>query len=130
MVRAIIVIAAAVFANVVILVLARSLFNAPATFSPFFYSAVIELTAAGVAGAVVVYVIMSFIPFFKNLRRDFTIVSIIALILSYIPDFTLPFSSDHDNIGATWPIVGVLLIMHTVAALIAVYGLVKKPSQQ
>ncbi|MDE2037933.1 MAG: hypothetical protein KGI69_01760 [Patescibacteria group bacterium] len=113
---------AAVIANVIVLGLARAAFPAPAAFSPYFYSSVIELTAAGVVAAAAVYVVMGLIFRKRDRNKDFVWVSFVALVLSFVPDILLPFSSDADNQGATWPIVGVLMLLHVIPAVMVIWG--------
>ncbi|MDE2188228.1 MAG: hypothetical protein KGJ35_00660 [Patescibacteria group bacterium] len=118
----------AVIANVIALVIYRAILPAPATFSPFWYSSVIELTAAGVVAAGIVYYAMALIWRGKlpsrNVNRDYAWLSIILLVLSFVPDLLLPFSTDADNAGATWPVVAALMIMHVIPAVIAIVGFV------
>ena len=113
---------ASVAANVIVLAIARMIFNAPATFSPFFYGSVIELTAAGVIAAAAVYVCMGLIFKKRDRNKDFIWVSIVALVLSFIPDILLPFSSDADSAGATWPIVAALMLLHIIPAALVIIG--------
>jgi O-antigen/teichoic acid export membrane protein len=120
--RTIAVVIASVVANAVFLAIIRPMFNAPATFSPFFYGSVIELTAAGVVAAAAVYVVMGLMFPRRDRNRDFVIVAIVALVLSFIPDLTLPFSHARDNQGATWPIVIALMILHVIPALVVIFG--------
>ena len=122
MLRAAYVVIASVVANIVALAIMRMAFNAPATFSPFFYGSVIELTAAGVIAAAAVYVCMGLIFKKRDRNKDFIWVSIVALILSFIPDLLLPFSSDADNAGATWPIVVALMLLHVIPAVFVILG--------
>jgi len=115
-----------VIANVVLLFISRMIFSAPPTFSPFWWSAVIELTAAGVVAAGAVYYAMAYVwrrrlPS-RSVDTDYVRLSIVLLILSFIPDVLMPFSHDADNQGATWPIVAALMVMHLAAAVIAIYG--------
>ena len=111
-----------VLSNVMVLAIARAVFKAPNTFSPFFYGSVIELTAAGVIAAAAVYVCMGLIFKKRDRNKDFIWVSIVALVLSFIPDILLPFSSDADNAGATWPIVAALMLLHVIPAAFVIMG--------
>ena len=109
--------------NLVILIIARLTIAAPDTFGPFMYSPVILLTLIGVIGAALVYVLLK--KYSKNYTRVFKIISYIALLLSLIPDFQLPYSLDADDAGATPLIIMVLIFMHIVTALIVIYYFTK-----
>jgi hypothetical protein len=114
-----------VIANVVLLLIVRPIANAPTTFSPFMYSPVIILTVFGVIGAGIVYLIIKRLwP--TRVNKIFVIVSVIALLLSLIPDLQLPYSQDADNLGATWFIVNMLMLMHVLTAGIVVWLFTKK----
>ena len=123
--RVIYVTIASVVANVVVLVVAKNIFVVPNTFSPFFYSSVIEFTIAGVIGAGAVYVCMGMIFKKRNRNKDFVLISVAVLILSFIPDLLMPFSSDADNQGATWAIVFVLMLQHVIPAILVIFGFTK-----
>ncbi|MDE1975100.1 MAG: hypothetical protein KGI49_01140 [Patescibacteria group bacterium] len=120
--RVILVVVASVVANVIVLAIARPMFNAPDTFSPFFYSSVIELTAAGVIAAAAVFIVMGLVFRKRDRKKDFFWVAIAALIVSFIPDLLMPFSADTDNQGATWPIVAVLMLLHVIPAALVILG--------
>lgn len=113
-----------VLINVAILVIARATTGAPATFGPFMYSPVIILTILGVIGASIVYALIK--KYSQNPSRLFKIVSYVALVLSFIPDIQLPYSTDADNVGVTWVIVALLIVMHIVTALIVIRNFTKK----
>jgi len=121
---------ASVALNAGLLAICRAIFAAPATFSPFFYGAVIMFTAVGVLAAWVVYLAMLWLwakrfPA-RDAVRDFKWVSVVALVVSFIPDIMMPFSTDADNQGATWPIVGALMLMHVIPALLVIFGFKKR----
>ena len=115
----------AVMANIVFIFIVKLFIHPPATFSPFFYSLIGLYTALGVAGAGVVYMIIKKLT--PRYDKVFTWVSIITLILSFIPDvliYTNPGGAD--EIGATITIVIVLMLTHIFAAFIAVKKLTSK----
>ena len=116
-----------VILNVVVLLIVRPIARAPQTFSPFLLDPVIELTFLGVLAAGFVFVgIQRFFP--QSYRKIFTWVAIFALIISFIPDILLPYSTDYDNQGATTFIVIILIIMHILTAGIVLWMFNRKSS--
>ena len=61
----------------------------------------------------------------RNRNKDFVLISVAVLILSFIPDLLMPFSSDADNQGATWAIVFVLMLQHVIPAILVIFGFTK-----
>ncbi len=116
-----------VILNVIVLAIFRPIAQAPQTFSPFWYSPVIEFTFLGVLAAGFVYVAIQRL-FSHNFKKIFIWVAVIALILSFIPDIMLPYSTDYDNQGATAFIVIILILMHTLTAGIVLWMFNKKSS--
>jgi hypothetical protein len=111
--------------NVILLFIVRPMASAPETFSPFHYSSVILFTLFGVLGAALVYIgIKKFFPIIY--KKLFVWVSVITLILSFIPDILMPYSTEADDQGATLFIVIILMIMHVLTAGIVVYMFTKK----
>ena len=107
-----------IIANVILLIISRAFAGAPATFAPFTYTPVIFLTLGGVVAAAVVYLLIK--KFFKNYNKVFIIVSIIALIVSFIPDIQLVHPVDAEDFGATPLIIGILMLMHVIAAVLVI----------
>lgn len=68
-------------------------------------------------GAVLVYAAL--LRFSRNPARTFTIVSVVALILSIIPDFTYIPTVE----GSSNPQIAILILMHFVAAGVIVWML-------
>lgn len=115
----------AVLVNIVFIFIVKLFVHPPATFSPFFYNLISLYTALGVAGAGIVYFITTKIM--KNYNKVFTWIAVITLILSFIPDvqiYTNPGGAD--DIGATIPIVIILMLTHIFAAFISVRKLTSK----
>jgi hypothetical protein len=114
-----------VIVNDILLAIVKPIANAPETFSPFQYDAVSELTFLGVLAAGFVYiVIIRFYP--VAYKKIFIWISVIALLLSFIPDIMLPYSPDADNQGATTFIVIILMIMHALTAGIVIWLFTRK----
>ena len=114
-----------VLANDILLAIVRPIANAPETFSPFKYDAVTELTFLGVLAAGFVYIsIIRFYPI--AYKKIFIWISIVALLLSFIPDIMLPYSPDADNQGATTFIVIILMLMHVLTAGIVIWMFTRK----
>lgn len=105
-----------VIANALIVTIARGLFNVPQEFPPFTVPQFTFLTIAGVVGATIVFAVVG--RFARRPIRAFTWIAVVALILSWIPDFGLlaarPFP------GTTIQSVGTLMFMHVVTAAISV----------
>lgn len=83
-------------------------------FEPLNYASVVVLTALGVLGATVVYWLL--VQWKPNPDRYFVWIAIILLIVSYIPDIGL-LARDP---AATILGVGVLMVMHTIAAAVSI----------
>jgi hypothetical protein len=115
----------AVLVNITFIFIVKLFIHPPETFSPFFYSLIALYTALGVVGAGVVYFITTKIT--KNYNKVFTWIAVVTLILSLIPDvqiYTNPGGAD--DIGATIPIVLVLMLTHIFAAFISIRKLTSK----
>ena len=79
------------------------------------YGTIAAYTAIGVAGAIVVYVLLT--RYSRNPMRLFLRVAVAALALSFVPDILLlVFAAP----GATLISVGVLMLMHVAAFLVSV----------
>ena len=104
--------------NILLAVIGKNLSHTPDTFGPYMVSDILSLNILGVIGAAVVYVLfLSFIKDIKKANKAYLWISIILLILSFIPDIALPWSTDADSVGWTswWNIIN-LMLMHVVTA--------------
>ena len=106
----------AVAANAVVRAVELAILPVPNDFLPLRAPAsFIGLTVAGMLGAVIAYAVVG--RFSKNPVRTFRIVAGIALLLSFLPDLGLLVGGMP---GATLTGVLALMMMHVVAAAIAV----------
>lgn len=78
------------------------------------------LTTAGVVGAVVVYALID--RLYRDPNPTFVRVALLALVLSFIPDFAVLAFDDAATVGA----VAVLMILHVPPALICIGSLTGK----
>lgn len=113
----------AVVANLIVRAVALPFIEVPPEFLPVsvIYPTII-FTAGGVLAAVIVFAIVG--RFTRQPARVYTIIAVIALLLSLIPDImmlvdpaSVPFP------GANLGNVTVLMVQHVVAAIIAVWML-------
>jgi hypothetical protein len=95
--------------------LALAVLNIPADFVQLQTPAFLPLTVVGVLGAVIAFAIVGRLA--RRPVRTFQIVAVVALVLSFLPDIGL-FATGAP--GATLPAVLVLMLMHIVAAVVAV----------
>lgn len=98
---------------------ARQAFAVSPDFPPF-QGSVAPYTAGGVILAGVVYAVLR--RFVHDADRVYVRLSIVALVLSWIPDVALLFINEP---GASVPAVASLMVMHAVAAAIVVTLLVR-----
>lgn len=103
-------------ANAVVRTIAAMAFNVSPEFTPFTWGQFIVLDVAGVIGAVIAFAIVG--KFSGRPIRAFRRISVVALILSWLPDFGLLAASPYP--GTTVQAVGSLMFMHVVAAAISV----------
>jgi len=82
----------------------------------------IVLTLVLCTGAVIVFALVG--RFAKNPIRTYLIISIVFLIISFLPDLMVP-SMGAAMPGANWGYAITLMIMHVVAGFITVYMLIK-----
>ncbi len=110
---------AAVAANAVVRTAAVALLNIPPEFSPLTWGPFIFLTVVGVGAGVLVFAAL--VRFSKRPIRAFRIIAVVALLLSFLPDFGLLAGGDAvPFVGVTPLNVGVLMFMHVVAAAVSV----------
>jgi hypothetical protein len=105
--------------NLAIEAIARQAFAVPPEFEPF-QGTVAPYTAGGVVLAGATFAVLQ--RFVRDVARAFVRLSVVALVLSWIPDVALLFINEP---GATVPAVASLMVMHAVAAAIVVTPLVK-----
>jgi hypothetical protein len=108
-------IAAAVAANFVVRTIALAVLDVPPAFIQLTTPAFLPLTVIGVLGAVIAFAIVGRLS--RSPVRTFTIVATVVLVLSFIPDIGLLVSGAP---GTTLPGVLALMVMHVVAAVLAV----------
>jgi hypothetical protein len=101
---------AAVVVNVLVRALAVALFDIPDDFEHIALRAVIVSTLVGVIAAALVYAVVRRVA--RDPARTFTIVAVIALLLS----LAAPLSLGFDEAAA----VGTLVLMHVLTAAIVV----------
>jgi len=109
--------------NTVLLFAVKGKLSDPDTFGPFMYSSVIGLTLGGVVLAGIVYVLIG-----KHCHKqlaNWTVISLIALMISFIPDVLLPLSTAADDMisdASAYPvIILVLMVMHVIPAWVVIY---------
>lgn len=100
--------------NVVLLVLVKGPSGAPESFAPFTYTAVIGASILCVLLAGVVYLLIS--KFSNKNLVNWTVISLIALMISFIPDVLLPLSNAIEDQGSNPIIILILMIMHVAPA--------------
>ena len=105
--------------NLAIEAIARQVFAVSPEFEPF-QGTVAPYTTGGLILAGATFAVLR--RFVRNAARVFVRLSIVALLLSWIPDVALLFINEP---GATVPAVASLMVMHTVAAAIVVTLLVR-----
>src|SRR5207253_3194110 len=98
---------------------ARQAFAVSPQFEPF-QGTVAPYTAGGVVLAGATFAVLC--RFVSDAARVFVRFSIVALVLSWIPDLALLFINEP---GASVPAVASLMVMHAIAAAIVVTSLVK-----
>jgi Family of unknown function (DUF6069) len=101
---------AAVVVNVLVRAIALALFDIPDTFEHIELRAVIVSTLVGVVAAALVYAVIKRVA--RDPARTFTIVAVVALLLS----LAAPLSLGFDEAAA----VGTLVLMHVLTAAIVI----------
>ena len=100
---------AAIAAVLVVRVVAVSILG-PSELPALSWAGVIVFTTVLVTAAVLVFAVVARVA--ATPIRTYRRVALVALVLSFIPDFLLPGSGVP---GATWPAVSALMVMHVVA---------------
>ena len=115
---------AAVVANVLLRALAIAAFDIPPEFEHLALRAVILSTLAGVLAAGLVYALIA--RFAMNPARTFTIVAIVALLLSLLAPLSVGLEDPPEYPGTDAAAIGTMMAMHVVAAAIAVAALTRR----
>jgi hypothetical protein len=111
----------AVVANLAARGLLFALFPLPAEFPPFGLVPIAMLTAVGVSLGVLVYGVISRVS--RRPARTFTVVALIALVLSILPNLALlvnPNAIPFPFPGASSAAFGVLILFHVIAAAVTI----------
>ena len=115
----------AVVANLLLRAVAVAVFDIPQPeFEPLQVRAVVTSTAGGVIAAGVVFAIVA--RFARDPVRVFVIVAAVALVLSLWAPISLGIADPPENPGTDAGSIGTLIVMHVVAAAIAVTALVSR----
>jgi uncharacterized protein DUF6069 len=110
---------AAVIANVLIRALAVAIFDIPQPeFEPLQLRAVVLSTLGGVLAAGVVFAVIARLT--RDPVRVFLIVAAVAFVLSLWAPLSLALADPPENPGTDAGSIGTLVVMHAVAAAIAV----------
>ncbi len=107
----------AVVGNIIVGTVVKLIFNIPPEFLPLGTVRYVIFTIVGMIGAIVVYVAL--VKTSQQPIRIFTMVSVVFLIISYVPDILMLVTEFMP--GATIPGVATLMVMHTVPALAAIF---------
>ena len=105
--------------DLVIEAVARQAFAVPPEFEPF-QGTVAPYTIGGIALAAAAFAVVR--QFARDISATYLRISIVALVLSWIPDVGLLVIHDP---GATVPAVAALMVMHTTTAIIMVAALLR-----
>ena len=115
----------AVVANLLLRAVAVAVFDIPQPeFEPLQVRAVVTSTAGGVIAAGVVFAVVA--RFARDPVRVFVIVAAVALVLSLWAPISLGIADPPENPGTDAGSIGTLIVMHVVAAAIAVTALVSR----
>ncbi len=122
--RTAIAVVAAVVANVIVRALGIALFDIPDEFEHLALRAVIASTLFGVLAAGVVYAVIARLA--DRPDRTFTIVAVVALLLSLLAPLMVGLEDPPEYPGTDAGSVGTMMAMHVVAATIAVAALSRR----
>jgi hypothetical protein len=114
----------AVVANVVVRALGIELFDIPDEFEHLALRAVILSTLIGVVAAGLVYTVIA--RFAARPDRTFTIVAVVALLLSLLAPLMVGLEDPPEYPGTDAGSVGTMMAMHVVAATIAIAALTRR----
>ena len=115
---------AAVATNVLLRAIAVALFDIPDEFEHLALRAVVISTLAGVVAAGVVYAVIA--RFASDPARTFTIVAVVALLLSLLAPLSVGLEDPPEYPGTDAGSVGTMMAMHVVAAAIAIAALTRR----
>ena len=110
---------AAVVVNVLVRALAIALFDIPEAFEHLALRAVIVSTLVGVIAAGLVFAIVKRRA--ANPVRTFTIIAVVALVLSLAAPLSVGLQDPPEYPGTDAAAVGTLMLMHVLTAAIVVY---------
>lgn len=104
--------------NVLLAMLGKNLSHVPNTFVPYQVSSIISANIMGILGATIVYFLfITFIKDSKKANKLYFWVSVIVLVLSFIPDLSIPKSADPETVNYTsYSTILNLMLMHVVTA--------------
>jgi len=112
-------IAAAVVADLVVRSIAFAIWPISPTFLPLQVGSICVFTAVLVGGGVLVYALV--VRFSRHPSRTYTLIALIALLLSLVPPVMLFFNPDTRMLPGVTPLAAsILMILHIVDALIAI----------
>ena len=114
----------AVVANVIVRALGIALFDIPDEFEHLALRAVIVSTLVGVIAAGLVYAVIERLA--ARPDRRFTIVAVIALLLSLLAPLMVGLEDPPEYPGTDAGSVGTMMAMHVVAATIAIAALTRR----
>ncbi len=115
---------AAAAANVLVRAVAIAVFDIPSEFEHLALRAVILSTLAAVLAAGVVYALIARRA--RDPDRTFTIVALVALLLSLAAPLTVGLQDPPEYPGTDATSVGTLMAMHVVAATITIAALTRR----
>ena len=114
----------AVGADVVVRALGIELFDIPDEFEHLALRAVIVSTLVGVVAAGLVYAVIA--RFAARPDRTFTVVAVVALLLSLLAPLMVGLEDPPEYPGTDAGSVGTMMAMHVVAATIAIAALTRR----
>jgi uncharacterized protein DUF6069 len=114
----------AVVANVIVRALGIELFDIPDEFEHLALRAVIVSTLIGVVAAGLVYALVARLA--TRPDRTFTIVAVVALLLSLLAPLMVGLEDPPEYPGTDAGSVGTMMAMHVVAATIAIAALTRR----
>ena len=116
-----------VVVNCALMYIGQAVVPVPPTFGPYMLSSIIGLTVLGVVLAAAGYALSHW--FYGNTRKAnkyFILITLVLLVISFIPDIMIPYSTDPDQVGWNSVAIGNLLLMHVATAGIIVWSFTRK----
>ncbi len=117
---------AATVANVLLRAIAVAVFDIPDAFEHLALRAVVLSTVLAVVAAGLVYWIVARLS--PTPDRTFTIIALVALLLSLVAPLTVGLEDPPEYPGTDAASVGTLMAMHVVAAAITIAALTRHPA--